>query len=82
MNSAKNSGNPEKLKHAQEIAACYASGDQKKLRQLVKTYYILYYFPSVLSPSSAISSFLFDTSMNRGMNSIQPICKMAINAIT
>ncbi len=82
INSAKTSNNPEKLQHAQEIADCYARGDQKKLRELVKTYYLLYYFPSISSRTPAISAFLFDTSMNRGANSLQPICKMAMNTMT
>lgn len=82
MNSAKASNNPEKLQHAQEIASCYARGDQKKLRELVKTYYLLYYFPSVPSRTPAVSAFLFDTSMNRGANALQPICKMVMNAMT
>lgn len=82
INSAKTSGSPEKLQHAQEIVACYASGDQQMLRKLVKTYYLLYYFPSISSRTPAISAFLLDTSMNRGANSVQPICKMVMNAMT
>jgi len=82
MNSAKGSNNKEKLEHAQEIAQCYAQGDQKKLRDLVKAYYLLYYFPVIQSRDAAINAFLFDTSMNRGADSLQPICKMVINTMT
>lgn len=82
MNAAKGSNNPKKLDHAQEIATCYDCGDQEMLRKLVKTYYLLYYFPSISSRTPAISAFLFDTSMNRGANSVQPICKMVMNAMT
>ena len=82
MNAAKNSGNTEKLQHAQEIASCFAQWDQKKLRDLVKAYYLLYYFPVVQSQNPSIGAFLLDTSMNRGADSIQPICKMVINSMT
>ena len=62
MKSARDSNNPTQIAHAEEVAKCR---NQNELRQLVKAYYILYYFPSVQSPDSAVTTFLLDTSMNR-----------------
>lgn len=83
MEAAKKSNNPQRLAHAQEIQTCFLSGNQKKLQTLVKTYYLLYYFPNnIQSHNPAITAFLLDTSMNRGKNSLSPICQMVINEIT
>ncbi len=80
LNSARNSSNPQKLLHAQEVQKlCLDGSDQELLRKCIKTYYVLYYFPKISSSYSGITRFLLDTSMNRGENSLQPICKIAIN---